>query len=109
MKPSEFIPLEDAAALRQLEPPSSGRTPLCCLSRLRSSLEAGKKQLRVWIEYVCSVAKMILYSSFGAPLVFLGSPYNSSEMVRRMVRNGVLLAAHVHVSYRIYSYTNLCS
>ena len=44
------------------------------MSKLRSSLEAGKKQPRVWIEYVCSVAKMILYSSFGAPLVFLGSP-----------------------------------
>ena len=41
------------------------------MSKLRSSLEAGKKQPRVWIEYVCSVAKMILYSSFGAPLVFL--------------------------------------
>ena len=51
------------------------------MSKLRSCLEAGKKQPRVWIEYVCSVAKMLLYPSFGAPLVFLGSPYDSSEMV----------------------------
>lgn len=52
------------------------------MSKLRSSLEAGKKQPRVWIEYVCSVAKMLLYPSFGAPLVFLGSPYDGSEWVR---------------------------
>ncbi len=43
-------------------------------SKLRSSLEAGKKQPRVWIEYVCRQVKMLLYSSFGAPSVFLGSP-----------------------------------
>ena len=56
-------------------------------SKLRSSLEAGKEQPRVWIEYVCSVAKMILYSSFGAPLVFLGSPYDGSEWVRRKLED----------------------
>ena len=52
------------------------------MSKLRSSLEAGKEQSRVWIEYACSVTKMILYSSFGAPLVFLGSPCVCLERVR---------------------------
>jgi len=50
------------------------------MSKLRSSLEAGKKQPRVWIEYVCCVAKMLLYPSFGAPSVFLYSLYGGSEM-----------------------------
>lgn len=50
------------------------------MSKLRSSLEAGKKQPRVWIEYVCSVAKMLLYPSFGAPSVFLYSLCGGSEM-----------------------------
>lgn len=51
-------------------------------SKLMSSLEAGKEQPRVWIEYVCSVAKMILYPSFDAPLELLLSLYGDSEMVR---------------------------
>lgn len=38
----------------------SSHTPACCLSKLRSSLGAGKKQPRVWLEYVCSVAMMFL-------------------------------------------------
>ena len=37
------------------------------MSKLRSSLEAGRKQPRVWLEYVCSVAEVLLYPSFGAP------------------------------------------
>jgi len=41
------------------------------MSKLRSSLEAGKKQLRVWLEYACSVTEVLLYPSFGAPIVFL--------------------------------------
>lgn len=63
------------------------------MSKLRGSLEAGKKLFRVWIRYVCSVTKMflhepsgrgeLLYPSFGAPLVFLLPPYDGSEMVRR--------------------------
>ena len=40
-------------------------------SKLRSSLEAGKKQPRVWLEYICSVLEVLLYPSFGAPLVLL--------------------------------------
>lgn len=43
----------------------------CCLNKARSSLEAGKKQPRVWLQYVCGVSEMLLYSSFEAPLVFL--------------------------------------
>lgn len=67
---------------------SSIHTPVCCLGKLRSSLEAGKKQLRVWLEYFCSVAKMLLYSSFGALLMFLCSPYDSSKMVRSGFEEG---------------------
>ncbi|MBR6591804.1 MAG: hypothetical protein IKK81_04170 [Prevotella sp.] len=54
----------------------SSHTLPCCLSKPKSSLEAGKKQLRVWLQYVCSVAKMLLHPSFGAPLVFLWPPYD---------------------------------
>lgn len=52
---------------------SSIHTPACCLSKPRSSLGAGKKQPRVWLDYVCCVAKMLLYSSLVFPLVFLWS------------------------------------
>lgn len=45
-------------------------TLTCCLSKLRSSLEAGKRQLRVWLQYACSVVEVLLYSSFGGPLVY---------------------------------------
>ena len=85
---------------------SYSHTPACYLSKLRSSIEAGKKQLRVWLQYVCGVTEMLLYSSFGVgfnptfltlgrakafvlhslnrkvPLVFLWSPYGDSEMAR---------------------------
>jgi len=49
----------------------SNHTLSCCLSKPRNSLEAGKKQPRVWLQYACSVTEMLLYSSYGAPLVFL--------------------------------------
>ena len=39
-------------------------TPASCLSKLRSSLEAGKKQLRVWLQYVCGLTELLLYPSF---------------------------------------------
>ena len=63
-------------------------TPACCLSKLRSNIEAGKKQPRVWLQYVCGVTEMLLYPSFGAPLVLLWSPYGGSEMARNGVENG---------------------
>ena len=94
MKPSDFIHPEDAAALRQIEGipgfaalvkkilaigfnqgvvkmAGSCHTPASCLSMLRSCQEARKKQPRVWLEYICSMEKVLLYPSFGAPLVFL--------------------------------------
>ena len=66
----------------------SSHTLPCCLSMLRSCLEAGKKQLRVWLQYGNSVAEVSLYSSFGAPLAFLGTPYCDSEMARNGFENG---------------------
>ena len=55
-------------------------TLTCCLCMIRSRFEAGKKQLRVWLQYVCGVTEMLLSPSFGVPLVLLLSPYGDSEM-----------------------------
>ena len=70
----------------------SSHTPASCLSKPRSRQEAGKKQLRVLLRYVCGVTEMFLdepsgraerlYPSFGAPLVFPWSPIGDSEMAR---------------------------
>lgn len=49
-------------------------TPTSCLSKLRSSLESGKKQPKVWLQYICSVTELLLNSSFGRPLVLFGIP-----------------------------------
>lgn len=54
-------------------------TLTCCLSKLRSSLEAGKRLPRVWIQYASSMAEVFLYPSFGAPLVLLRSSFAGSE------------------------------
>ena len=56
----------------------SSHTPASCLSKPRSSQGAGKKQPRVWLQYVCGVKEVFFYPSFGAPLVFLRSPYGDS-------------------------------
>lgn len=60
----------------------SSHTPACSLSKLRSSLEAGKKQPRVWLQYGCCVTDMLPYPSFRVPLVFLFSPYGDSKISR---------------------------
>ena len=76
----------------------------CCVSKLRSSIEAGKKQPRVWLQYVCDVSEVLFHPSFGVgfiltfltlgranafvlhslyrkvPLVLLWSPYGDLEM-----------------------------
>ena len=52
------------------------------LSIPRSRVEAGKKQPRGSLEYDYNMSKVLLYPSFGAPLVLLLPPYNGSEMVR---------------------------
>ena len=41
----------------------------CCLSKLRSSLGADKKRSRVLLEYTCSVAEVLFYSSFAVLMV----------------------------------------
>lgn len=50
---------------------ASSHTLGLLMSKPGSSLEAGKKQPRVWLEYACCVTEVLLYSSFGAPLVLL--------------------------------------
>lgn len=57
-------------------------------SKLRSSLEAGKKQLRVWLQYVCGVTETLLYPSFRVPLVLLWSHYGDSKMARYRFEDG---------------------
>ena len=90
----------------------TSHTPAFCLSKLRSSLEAGKKQLRVWLQYSCGVTEMLHYSSFRVsfiptfltlgranafilhslnrkvPLVLLWYPYGDSEMARNGFGDG---------------------
>ncbi len=60
----------------------SRHTLACCLCKLRSCLEAGKKQPRVWLEYVCDVEAVHLYPSFAARLVHLWSPFDVMEDIR---------------------------
>lgn len=57
----------------------SNHTLPYCLSKPISSLGAGKKQLKVWQDFVCNVAKMLLYPSFGVPLVHLRCHYCGVE------------------------------
>ena len=65
---------------------------LSCLSKLRSSLEAGKKQPRVWLQYAWRGAEVLLYSFFGTPLVLLGSPRGDSEMAGHSGQNVTILS-----------------
>ena len=51
----------------------------CYLSKHRSNLDACKKQLRVWPQYLCSVTEVLLYPSFCAPLVLLWCSYRDLE------------------------------
>lgn len=63
-------------------------TQPCCMSKPRSILEAGKKQLRVWLQYVCSVLEVLLYSSFSGPLILLWCSYGGFglKMARRVLK-----------------------
>ena len=87
-------------------------TPACCMSKPRSSLEAGKKQPIVWLQHVCGVTELFLYPSFRVgfnptfltlgrtnafvlyslnrkvPLVLLLSPYGDSEIARNGFEDG---------------------
>ena len=53
-----------------------------CLSKLRSSLEAGKKQAKSSLEYGCTVEETQLYHSFCTPLVYLRTTFGESEEER---------------------------
>ena len=64
--------------------------PGCYLSNFRSSLEASKKQLRIWLQYVCDVAKVLLYSSFDVPFVFLWSPNDDSNLLNKRVQRNLV-------------------
>ena len=74
----------------------SRHTLACCLSKPRSSLEAGKKQPKVWLHYACSVAEVFLdepsgraerlYPSFGTPLLLLWVPFGDSNFSNKRVQ-----------------------
>ena len=70
----------------------SSHTLPCSLSMLRSRVEAGKKQPRRSLEYGYSLEKVLLYPSFGAPLVFLLPLYDGSEMLRSGYVEGLKMA-----------------
>lgn len=70
----------------------SSHTLSCYLSKLSSSIKAGKKQPRVWLQYACGVTEVLLYSSLSGPLVFLWSPlgnlvYPNNRVQRTLVFN----------------------
>lgn len=66
--------------------PYCSHTPACCVSKLRGSIEVGKKQPRVWLQCVYSVFEVFLYLSFGAPLVFLCPPFDNSIFTNKRVQ-----------------------
>ena len=66
----------------------SSHTPTCCLIKLRSNLEAGMKQLRVWLECAYSMAEVLHYPSLSVPLMLLLSPFGDSKMIRSEYENG---------------------
>ena len=70
----------------------SSHTLSCYLSKLRSSIKAGKKQPRVWLQYACGVTEVLLYSSLSGPLVFFWPPSDDSNYLnmrsqRKLVSN----------------------
>ena len=87
----------------------SSHTPACCLSKLKSSIEAGKKQPRVWLQYVCGVEEMLLYSSYSGPLVFLWSPISDSEMARNGFLDEPSGKAEREDGLNRYASDNICS
>lgn len=58
------------------------------LSMPKRRVEAAWKQAKRSLEYGYSMAKVLLYPSFGAPLVFLWSTYGDSEMARNGFEDG---------------------
>ena len=86
---------------------SFSHTSPCSMSKYRSSLEAGKKRPRVWLQYACSMTEMLLYPSFSAPLLFLWSPYSDSEVACTGFEEGskcVLRVTHFPVPMKWYSH-----
>ena len=74
-------------------------TPGCYLSKLRSSLEAGKKQLRVWLQYVNSMTEVFLYPSFGV----FWPPFVGREMVRNSIEDGLIMPVLLNICMRTYN------
>lgn len=58
---------------------ASSHTQPCCLSKHRSSTEAGKKQVKSSLEYGYCVEEVLFYPSFGALLVYRWTTFGDSE------------------------------
>lgn len=76
-EPTSWLRLNHEVAM---EMAGSSHTLSRCLSKPRSSLEAGKKQPIVWLQYVCGVTEMLLYTSFSTPIALPWSSYDDSEI-----------------------------
>ena len=71
------------------------------MSKLRSSLEAGKKQPRVWLQYVLSMANVLFYQSFGAPLVLHWSTFGVTGDTRYIHGGCTEILQRKHVTYTV--------
>lgn len=71
------------------------------MSKLRSSQEAGKKQPRVWPQYVLSMANVLFYQSFGAPLVLHWSTFGVTGDTRYIHGGCTEILQRKHVTYTI--------
>lgn len=76
-------------------------TSALLMSKLRSSLEAGKKQPRVWLQYVLSMANVLFYQSFGAPLVLHWSTFGVTGDTRYIHGGCTEILQRKHVTYTV--------
>ena len=78
---------------------ASSHTLALLMSKPRSSLKAGKKQLRVWLQYACSVTEVLLYPSFGAPLGLHWSTFGVTGDTRYIHGGCMEILQRKHVPY----------
>lgn len=79
----------------------NSHTLTCCVSKPRSILEAGKKQLSVWLGYACNMAEVLLYSSFGVPKVFLWFPFDGSKMILSRLKDDFGWQTPTNIGYMV--------
>ena len=80
---------------------ASSHTIALLMSKPRSSLEAGRKQPRVWLEYVCSMANVLFYPSFGTPLGLHWSTFGVTGDTRYIHGGCMEILQRKHVTYTV--------